>query len=669
MSQIVTKTKGFHFSDEIYNMLRKHKSKQLLSYLLILSLLCGSFFTFNVEKATAAVKTIKVSKTSIKLVEKKTYTLKATKAKKFKSYKTRWMSYDSKIAKVSSTGKVTAVKYGVTYVKAYLSNGKYSKCKITVSPIMNTNKNKISLNKASYSLRNDKIYTLSAITALLPTSSSVRYKPTFSSDDKKIVTINSKGKLTPKSKGTTYVRAKISTKDYAVCKVTVFYRVTTHSIYFKATPSSLLASTLKAVTVSVVKKAKSSKSGTPNETVKWASSNTNVATVSSSGKITPKVAGYTTISATAESGKKVQKRIRVNSLYSATKEISLFSGWNKTVSLSHYSIPSSTTKTVSISKPTDIALAYAINSSLYITAKAVGTTTIKAQVPDGSYVSIKLTIKYNPVVADISYWNKSALDSDAEWDKFSKGVGYPILRALDASLSAYPASGWGNGDYGGYTTVSRDSSYPIFAAQCKKRGIPFGTYMYNRYTSNLSATKEADRFFKAATQGNYRPTVFFLDIEDIVMKNKGASIRTYTRTFIKHLREIAVESGFYSGRLKVGVYVGNHLYTAVNLDLERDTADSATPDISWIPAYSAYNVNNYTAKMYTSNVSYYNSTIGNKICDMWQYTSNGKIDGVSGRYDLNTLVTKTYSSTLKKFTRDNKISKKSWFSFSWFTTK
>lgn len=73
--------------------------------------------------------TLKVGKTK----KIKTSVVKAEKSKKLgKNGKLQFESADESIAKVSDTGKITAVKAGTTYIYAYAPNGKYKKIKVTV---------------------------------------------------------------------------------------------------------------------------------------------------------------------------------------------------------------------------------------------------------------------------------------------------------------------------------------------------------------------------------------------------------------------------------------------------------------------------------------------------------------------------------------------------------
>lgn len=104
-------------------------------------------------------------------------------------------------------------------------------------------------------------------------------KVIWSSSKKSVATVTSKGKVTAKAKGTAVITAKVGSKKLT-CKVTV------------ETPKI----SKKTLTLNVKKSATLKVTGTKQK-VKWSSSNTSVATVTSKGKVTAKKAGTATITA------------------------------------------------------------------------------------------------------------------------------------------------------------------------------------------------------------------------------------------------------------------------------------------------------------------------------------------------------------------------------------
>lgn len=218
----------------------------------------------------ASTKGVKLNKSSLKLNKGKSYTLKVANAS---GKKVKWYSKNRKIATVTSKGKVTAKGKGTTYVYAKVG-GKTLKCKVTVSvPAPKLNKSSVTLNRG-------KSYTLKVSNA----SSKVRW----SVKNKKVATVTSKGKITAKGKGTTYVYAKVGKKTLK-CKVTV------------KEPA-----VVKKYTMDTGKSKSLTFSGATSKT-KWKSSDSSIVSVSKSKgkKVTVKArkVGKATITATT-SGKK-----------------------------------------------------------------------------------------------------------------------------------------------------------------------------------------------------------------------------------------------------------------------------------------------------------------------------------------------------------------------------
>lgn len=105
-----------------------------------------------------------------------------------------WNSSNTKVVQVNATGTVTAKGVGTAYVTVTLGN-KSASCKITVKkPVLNLKKKAITLKKGSS-------YTISC--SAVPTG-----KITYKSSNTKCVTVNTKGKITARQKGTATVSIK-----------------------------------------------------------------------------------------------------------------------------------------------------------------------------------------------------------------------------------------------------------------------------------------------------------------------------------------------------------------------------------------------------------------------------------------------------------------------------
>ena len=229
----------------------------------------------------------KISKTSDNLHKGKTLTLKISR-----NYTTTiaWATTNPKIAKVNKYGKVTAVGKGNCTIVAKSGDGKTQKCKIHVMIPVKT----IKLNKTSMQLLSGKSATLT--TTVTPSNVDKR-DFVWTSSNKKIATVNASGKVTGVSKGSCTITVKTPNGKKKTCKVTVSNIIAVKSVKLNAARKTLNkweSFTLKATI---------SPSNASNKTLKWSSSNTKVAKVSSSGKVTAVGAGKARISVKSNNGK------------------------------------------------------------------------------------------------------------------------------------------------------------------------------------------------------------------------------------------------------------------------------------------------------------------------------------------------------------------------------
>lgn len=196
--------------------------------------------TISVQAAS-----VKISATKKTLYEKKTCTLKIKGTKK----KVKWSSSKKTVATVSKKGKVTAKKAGVATITAKVGSKKY-RCRITVK--------KAEINKKAITLYKGSSYTLKVLGAT--------QKIKWSSSNKTVALVSSKGKVVTKKVGVATITAKMGKKKYT-CKVTV------KNQYIKKSKISLCPSDEYILCVY----------GRSN--VKWLTSNRNIVTVTNKGKI------------------------------------------------------------------------------------------------------------------------------------------------------------------------------------------------------------------------------------------------------------------------------------------------------------------------------------------------------------------------------------------------
>ena len=166
-------------------------------------------FTFVVSGQPEKVS---LNKKTLTLNPKKTYTLKPTLAPEGAATTYTWTSSDKKVATVDKNGKVTAVGKGKTKITVKTENEKKAVCTVTVKEAPKS----VKLSK-EITLKKGETYSLKAV--LTPSDAYTTY--TWTSDNKKVATVDKKGKVKAVGKGTAKITVKTANGKTAVCKVTV----------------------------------------------------------------------------------------------------------------------------------------------------------------------------------------------------------------------------------------------------------------------------------------------------------------------------------------------------------------------------------------------------------------------------------------------------------------
>ncbi|MBQ6636714.1 MAG: Ig domain-containing protein, partial [Lachnospiraceae bacterium] len=179
-------------------------------------------------------------------------------------------------------------------------SGVKASCKITVrQPVT-----KITLSKTSASILKGKTVTLKATAA--PASANNK-AVTWTTSNKKVATVTSKGVVKGIAKGTATITAmaKDGSRVKATCKITVKQPVT--SLKINETKLTVKAGKTAALKVTVAP------SNANNKSLRWTSSNQKIATVTQNGVVKGVRRGTATITAAAKdgSGKKVTCKVTV----------------------------------------------------------------------------------------------------------------------------------------------------------------------------------------------------------------------------------------------------------------------------------------------------------------------------------------------------------------------
>ena len=222
--------------------------------------------------------TVKLNKSKVTIQKGKTVTLKATVSPSTTGESLTWESSNTKIATVTSAGKVKGLKAGTATITCTSnSTGAQATCEVTVGYVK--------LDKTEVVINKGKTTTL---TATVSPSSLTDKSVTWKSSNTKVATVTSKGKVKGVKAGTaTITCTSNATGLKTTCEVTVGY--------VKLDQTEVTVKKGKTVTL----KATVYPSSLEDRSVTWESSNTKVAIVSSKGKVKGVKAGTATITCTS----------------------------------------------------------------------------------------------------------------------------------------------------------------------------------------------------------------------------------------------------------------------------------------------------------------------------------------------------------------------------------
>ena len=180
---------------------------------------------------------------------------------------------------------------------------------------------------------------------------------------------------------------------------------------------------------------------------------------------------------------------------------------------------------------------------------------------------------------DISEWQGSV---DFRKVK-SAGVDYVILRA-----------GFGR------SSSQKDSEFENYYKNAKAAGLKIGAYWYSYAVDVNDAAKEAEAFL-AVVKGKSFELPLFYDMEESFQTSLGKSMLTeMAESFMSKLSKAGYKAGIYA-------------------------------NANWFQNFLEYK------KLYGKYVVWlaqYND-VAEFECDIWQYTSSGKVTGIQGNVDMN----------------------------------
>ena len=184
----------------------------------------------------------------------------------------------------------------------------------------------------------------------------------------------------------------------------------------------------------------------------------------------------------------------------------------------------------------------------------------------------------------------SEFQGNIDWDKVkADGIKFAILKL---------------GNIYDYDANYKDSKFDTNYKNARANGIKIGAYIYN-YCNTIDTLKKGLEWAIKKLEGKELDLPFYLDMEDKDIQGETkASLTEQCNEFAKYVESKGYQAGVYA----------NVNWLKNELDPEKFDADISV----WVAQY-------YKECQYTGEY------------DIWQYTSSGKVDGVSGNCDMNYL--------------------------------
>lgn len=183
---------------------------------------------------------------------------------------------------------------------------------------------------------------------------------------------------------------------------------------------------------------------------------------------------------------------------------------------------------------------------------------------------------------DISYWQGKI--SETNWRKVLQSCEYAICRASYTNQNSF--------------TLNKDSTFPTNFVNAKAAGLKVGAYHYSQAITVDEAKREAE--YLCSILKDYSPTFYVVcDFEFGKRLNSkiGKKASDIANAFCDVVKEHGYDPCIYANTSTLNNYLTNPKYPV------------------WVAQYA----DSCTYK-------------GSKV--MWQYTSSGCVDGISGRVDL-----------------------------------
>ena len=371
--------------------------------------------TVTVEKKQIPVTEVRLSESTVGIVEGSTYKLTATVLPEntTDSKNVSWSSNNEAVATVDANGNVTAKRAGTAVITATSTNGKTAGCTVTVSkkeiPIT-----EVRLNKSTETLKEGDTTTLTA--TVLPENTTDSKSVSWRSSNSEVATVDANGTVTAKRAGTAVITATSTNGKTAGCTVTVSKKeIPITEISLDKSSATLTEGETTTLTATVLPE-----NTTDSKNVSWRSSNSEVATVDANGTVTAKRAGTAVITATSTNGKSAGCTVTVSKKEIPITEISLDKSSatlteGETTTLTATVLPENTTDSKSVSWSSSNSEVATVDANGTVTAKRAGTVVITATSTNGKTAGCTVTVSRKEIpITEISLDKSSATLTEGE---------------------------------------------------------------------------------------------------------------------------------------------------------------------------------------------------------------------------------------------------------------
>ena len=534
--------------------------------------------TVKAPAPTITVSKVEVNPTSASLeVSKKTkLTASVTYSDDSSSSKVIWSSSNSTIATVDqNSGLVTAVKADSATITATSTEdtSKAASCNVTVGAAT-----PFTISPTTVSVE------VGATTKLTPSATA-----TYKSSDEKVATVASDGTVKGIKAGTATITATSSDGKTAICTVTV-------------TDTGIVLSGTAEISIGKTTQLKATITPTTATVKSWVSSDPSVATVSATGLVTGVKAGKTTITATSSTNKTATITITVKALDDKTELFDKKGNklYVRTGSAPNYEYRRATYADYNNKNITSFYIQGEVDEYIY-----TGWQTIEGLTYFFKKDHTKVTgeqviggVKYNFASDGSLTQGSGTLGIDVS--KYQPSINWASVKASGISYVIIRCG------YRGSSTgvLVEDPYFRSHIKGAKAAGLKVGVYFFTTAVTEAEAVEEASMCASLCSGYGINYPIF-MDCESSgragYMSMSPAQRTSIIKAFCNTIKSAGYTPGVYANK-------------------------------TWLTSY----INTSEISSYKIWLAQYNSAVTYKgRYDLWQFTSKGSVNGISGNVDMN----------------------------------